>query len=186
MPQHITGAKKINLLPGNSKLQIRSLRYKQPNKQITIAILSTWFVLVFLVFAVSLFFRQSLQNSQKRLRTAQSEYKQYDKVILATSKIRFVAKQVAEVLSTRFEYAKAFAAFGQLFDQSTNISNFELKDNKYFEVGGIASSADAMQKVEQLVDKVNKGNVSEFKWARIKGVTYNQDLSWNFSLEVGL
>lgn len=186
MPQHITGAKKINLLSGNSKLQIRSLRYKQPNKQITIAVLSIWLVSVFLALGVNLFFQQSLQNSQRKLKTTQFEYKQYDKIILATSKIRFVAKQVAEVLSTRFEYAKAFAAFGQLFDQSTNISSFELKDNKYFEVGGVASNADAMQKVEQLVDKVNKGNVNEFKWAKIKGVTYNQDLSWNFSLEVGL
>lgn len=186
MPEHVKGLKKINLLPGRSKLQIRSLRFRESNKLATTIVLILWILSVGLTMGVYWFFGQKLNISQNKLIRTQSEYQQYNTVVLATSKIRFVAKQIAEVLSSRFEYAKAFSAFGQLFDQSTNISSFELKDNKYFEVGGVAPNAESMLKVEQLVDKINKGEMPEFKLAKIKGITYNQDFSWNFSLEVGL
>lgn len=186
MSEHVTGIRKINLLPGRSKLQIRSLRFKEPNRRFTAVVMFLWFFCTMLTLSIYWYFNQRLSASRNKLVQAQSEYKQYSNVVLATSKIRFVAKQIAEVLSSRFEYSKAFAAFSQLFDQNTTISNFELKDNKYFEVGGLASNAEAMQRVEQLVDKINKGGISEFKWAKIKGISYAQDYSWNFSLEIGL
>ncbi len=176
---------KINLLPGASRLQVKAIRYRWHNKVISVVILVVWIVLTILAFVVSAVMNGSLKKNQAELDLKNSSYQKYKDVVLTTNKLRFLTKQVGDILATRFEYAQTFENFSKLYDPNVfAVENFELKNKKIFSVKGSISLFDGQLLLEKLIADINDGKIEGFGKAVLNSLNWQKDAGWSFSMEV--
>lgn len=181
-----TKIRKINLLPGASRLQVKALRYRGKNKMITIVILIAWVAIVAVTFGTYLVAGARVKSADVALKKKQEEVKKYNDVTIATSKVRVLAKQVGDVLASRFEYAEAFKKFAKLYDKSVKINNFELRGTNQFAVLGSMPNYEVAKALEQMVKDLNAKKYEGFTGAKLSGFSWDPKVGWSFNMEVGI
>ncbi len=178
--------RKINLLPGASRLQVKALRYRGKNKILTIFILILWVASVGLVLATYFITGARVKTAQEALLKKNQEATKYAKATLATSKVRTLAKQVGEVLASRFEYSEVFKKFSKLYDPSINVKNFELKGQASFLVQGSMPNYEVAKALEQMVKDLNAKKYDGFKSSKLDNFSWSPKSGWSFTMTVGI
>ncbi len=181
-----TKIRKINLLPGASRLQVKALRYRGKNKMLTILVLILWVVSVGLVFGVYLISGARVKAAEDALAKKKQEASKYSNVTLATSRVRTLAKQVGDVLATRFEYSQVFKNFAKLYDSSIKVDSFELKGQTSFVVQGSMPNYEVAKALEQMVKDLNAKKYDGFKSSRLESFSWNPKDGWSFTMTVGI
>ena len=106
--------------------------------------------------------------------------------MLLNQKIKYQAKIVAKVLSSRFEYGQSMKLVSGLFSNNVDVGNIDISGLKKFGLSGTVINGENMDEVEDLVDQINSGLVDGFKSAEIKSVSVNAVKGWEFTMEVEL
>jgi len=177
----------LNLLPSQAKFQMDKIRATTQSKTVVKYFLSIWIGIVVIILLVLQGENIWLSNLNTKYKVAVVDYLSSSQEIVVSQTIKFRTKLLAKVLADRFEYANAFTMVGNIFDKSITIKDFELKEKKYFVVGVIASSNDAMKEVETRVAQVNTGVEPDIKNIVIKSVLYSKiSNDWLIAMEVYL
>ena len=175
----------LNLLPSQAKFQAAKIKLTKQVRLVMIGIASAWVVAVLVVFSLNLIVNLQLDRQNKSFKSASDAYVALKDNIIISQRLKYKAKLVGGVLSSRFEYGKAFEIIKGLFPEGITMTNFELKDRGGFAITAKTFGHDNINKVEQMMADINSGKNQNFSSARLTLLNYSQD-NWNFMMEVAL
>jgi len=176
----------LNLLPNRAKFQADKLELKKKVNKVVIMAGGVWLFVLVVVFGLWGWAKISLQTADKKRTKTENEYKALSQLIVASQQLKYRAKQVGEVLASRFEYSKAFNRMNNIFPKEmVKVTDLVFKDTSKFTVSGEVDTGAKMDYVEKRLESINRGDEEGLTMATLKGVGVKSGL-WSFSMEVGL
>lgn len=176
---------KLNLMPSMAKFQAEKIRFSKKVKSISMFVLLVWAVSLTIIMVIYWLSRLNLSKLNDKYKTLESDYKNMSENIIINQQLRYKAKLVSQILSSRFEYGATFSKMDSLFGEEVMIESMELVDNEKFTVSARVIGDDMMDMVEERVADINDGLVKEFVSAKLESVSVAGQ-EWSFGLEVTL
>jgi hypothetical protein len=176
----------LNLLPSQAKFQAAKIHLKQRIMTFIWIFGGFWLLLVFVVFVVFFGRQLVLAQSDKKLKSEQTQYKAMAGDAVLSYQIKYQAKLVGKVLTDRFEYGNSIQKIKNLFTGGIVLTDFKIDTFKVFTVEGTVIEGNYMDDVEILVKSINNGDVEGFKSAKLNSVGIDKDGKWVFIMEVVL
>ena len=175
----------LNLLPSVAKFQAAKIRLKKRINLAMIVFLGGWVFVMVVVFGWLWTNELLLTNAKKANTSALNKYKSLANNAVLSKKNKYQAKLVGEVLNQRFEYGTSIQKITTLFSDNVVLKNFQINGTKQFILDGYLANGANMDEVEEKVNNINSGLVSDFKSAKLDSIDINGD-GWSFQMEVNL
>jgi hypothetical protein len=176
----------LNLLPSEAKFQAQRIRLKMMINNFLWVIGGIWILLLVGTFGTWFFLNFRLDQLNKKYQTKMSDYKSKIDEVVLTQKVKYQAKVVAKVLENRFEYGRAMTLVSSLFSEDIKIEDLQIKEDKAFELSGLAIHGTSIDEVEEKVDEINNGQIDGFTSAKIAKVDINPIKGWEFVVDLSL
>lgn len=174
----------LNLLPSQAKFQAFKIKFKKKTVIFVWGLSALWFVVTLVIFGIWFFTQANYKREEKLYNREVEAYKALSDKVVLSEQIKYRAKMVGEVLSNRFEYGEAFSKINNLFSENVLIEDFKLEDKSTFSLDGMVLGSN-IDEVELRIEEINNGEVDEFKSAKIKALSLDQQ-EWDFGMEVVL
>jgi hypothetical protein len=176
----------LNLLPNRAKFRADKQILKKKVNKIVMTATGVWVFILLVVFGIWGWSKISLLAADKKRTKTENEYKALSETIVTSQQLKYRAKQVGEVLATRFEYSRAFNKMNNIFPKEmVKVTDLKFKDTSKFTVTGEADFGAKMDYVEKRVESINRGEEEGLTKAVLKEVKVSGGV-WTFALEVGL
>lgn len=174
----------LNLLPSRAKFQATKILWNNRVSKFMLWLVIGWVVVVGIVMGVNFGLSLAKTNSDTKLTAIQLQYSTFNTAIQNNQRLKYKAKLVGELLSSRFEYSKAFKGASEFFPEGIVMTKFTLDDDKVLRLEGTAKDVD-LEKVEKQVQYVNGGHSDIYKKAEFISLLWSKGY-WKFTVEVTL
>jgi hypothetical protein len=175
----------VSLLPNQTKFRLDQIRLTQKAKSISfwgLGVLGLVLVIVFMVFFVS---QNLLSRSEKKLKTAQADFRSLGEEVEINQETRYRLKLVSEIMTGRFNYGTAIKTALDFLPPETLVSGVEFEGKGVLAVRGCLDNYQLMDAFEKkMEDEASFGEGRVLK-AELKNLMV-KDNNWCFDLEVGV
>ena len=174
------------LLPSQAKFQAKKMHLKALVTTFLWIFGGFWVVFLVIVLGLFLIFQLILNQLNKTYQENENQYKSLVGSIAVNQKIKYQAKIVAKVLSDRFEYGQSMEMVKNLFSSDVVVEDMEITDVKQFAVTGSLLDGSKMDAVEEIIARINNGEIDNFVSAELIEVDITPDKGWLFKVEIKL
>lgn len=173
----------LNLLPSQAKFQMDRIRLKKKITLFMTVAVSVWLLSVVLTLTYKFLLSTKYNQNKKKYDSLVLSYSALAEKMVTSKKLKYQAKKVGEVLSSRFEYAKTMRLANDFFSDEIEIKTFDLTDNKSFMISGTTRSETGVDEIERKIVEINQGQVENFSKAILGSIGVKNSI-WEFSMEV--
>lgn len=175
----------LNLLPSSAKFQAKKIQLRKRIGELSVGLLIIWVLSIMMVFAWWYIGKMALEKEADANSRVSKEFAALAQEIVVGQDLKTKAKLVGEVLDKRFEYSRAFEQVSGMFPEEIILKDFDLEDKTNIGLTGISYSSEGMDKLELLIEEINRGENEDFSKASIEKVVLNGSY-WEFTIKVEL
>ncbi|MFZ2153138.1 MAG: hypothetical protein WAV41_03715 [Microgenomates group bacterium] len=175
----------LNLIPSKAKFQATRIKLQRKVGLATIVLLILWIAIGGVLFLLTGIMNVSVKRASANKKQVQESYNSLQSDIVTSQKLKYKAKMVGGVLSTRFEYGSSFETIQSLFPSTINLTSYDLRDGGVFEVKGVTTTRENVDLLEKTIEDINGGQSEKLTSAKLTGLRL-QNNEWNFTMEVTL
>lgn len=174
----------LSLLPSQAKFQIDKLKWAKRSRTVIAVVTGLWLFGLVSVVALNLLGKWQFDQADKKLTAATKDLAGMADGVVSSQRLKYNAKLVGSVLSSRFEYGKAFKTMATIFPEGITLDRFELQNQGTFIISGQADGEN-IDKVEAIVAQINQGNDERFSSMALNSLLVKNNI-WSFGAEVKL
>ncbi len=174
----------LNLLPSQAKFQAIKVKVKSKVVMFIWGLSAVWFAVTLVIFGYWFLSQATLKREEKAYNRELEAYKSLSDKVILSEQIKYRAKMVGEVLGRRFEYGDAISRVYNLFSENVMLDDFSMDNKTKFDLKGTVLGKN-IDEVEEKLGLINRGDLEEFKSAKIGSLTL-EGSEWKFGMEVTL